>query len=142
MPGGPPTAAPRPTAPAPTIPLRTAGAPAAGSPAPTIRLATSAAPIGTGALKPGGAPSLPKATVQLSAPTQPLGTSFPSASQAATLQMEDDEEEGANEGVVNILAGVGFAAALAILAFQLMLAKTWISAEDNPRTGDWSQLIE
>ena len=148
-PGGPPTptaaaGAPRPPAPAPTIPLRTAGAPTAASPAPTIRLATSAAPIGagTGALTPGGSPSLPKATVQLSAPTQPLGTSFPTASQAATLQMEDDEDESANEGVVNILAGVGFAAALAVLAFQLMLAGQWISAEDNPNSGDWSQLIQ
>lgn len=144
-----PSMAPRPTAPAPTIPLRTAGAPSAASPAPTIRLATSTAPIGTGALKPAGAPSLPggtptlpKATVQLQPPTQPLGTSFPTASQAATLKVEDDEEEEANDGVVKILAGVGFAAALAVLTFQLMLAKTWIDVEDNPRVGDWSQLLE
>ena len=167
VPGGAPTApgAPRPSAPAPTIPLRTAGAPAptiplktagapAGSPAPTIRLSTSTAPIGaaTTALKPpgspslpgaGGTPTLPKATVQLQAPTQPLGTSFPSASQAATLRVEeDDEDDTANDGVVKILAGVGFVAALALLAFQLMLANTWISVEDNPRTGDWSQLLE
>ena len=144
-----PSMAPRPSAPAPTIPLRTAGAPSAASPAPTIRLATSTAPIGTGALKPGGAPSLPggtptlpKATVQLQPPTQPLGTSFPTASQTATLKVEDDEEEDANDGVVKILAGVGFAAALAVLTFQLMLAKTWINVEDNPRVGDWSQLLE
>lgn len=64
-----------------------------------------------------------------------------SPSQAATLQVEDDEEEGANEGVVNILAGVGLAAAIVVLVFQLMLANTWISAEDNPQTGDWSQLF-
>ncbi len=180
VPGGAPPAptapggAPRP--PAPTVPLRTAGAPVApGAPAPTIKLATSTAPIGppgaatkppgaatkppgavgpspTIALKPAGAPSLPaaggtptlpKATVQLQAPTQPLGTSFPSASQAATLRVEDDEDEdSANDGVVKIVAGVGFAAALALLAFQLMLANTWISVEDNPRTGDWSQLLE
>lgn len=180
VPGGAPPAptapggAPRPPVPAPTIPLRTAGAPKpAGAPAPTIRLATSTAPIGppgaatkppgasptptvgpspTIALKPagspslpglGGTPTLPKATVQLQPPTQPLGTSFPSASQAATLRVDDDEEEdSANDGVVKILAGVGFAAALALLAFQLMLANTWISVEDNPRTGDWSQLLE
>ena len=149
VPGGPPTASaptagPRPPAPAPTIPLRTAGAPTVGAPAPTIRLATSAAPIGagTGALKLGGAPTLPKATVQLSAPTQPLGTSFPGSTQAATLQMEDDDEAEANETPVKILAGVGFAAALAILVFQLMLANVWISADDNPRSGDWSQLLE
>jgi len=145
-PGGPPTptGAPRPPAQAPTVPLRTAGAPATASPAPTVRLATSAAPIKPGGSPslPGGSPSLPKATVQLSAPTQPLGTTGVSATQAATLQMEDDEDENANEGVVNILAGVGFAAALAVLAFQLMLAGQWISAEDNPNSGDWSQLIQ
>lgn len=153
-PGGPPPAptapgaATRPPAPAPTIPLRTAGAPTApgASPAPTIRLATSAAPIGaaTSALKPsGGTPTLPKATVQLQAPTQPLGTSFPSTpSQVGTMQMDDDEAEEANDGIVKVLAGVGFAAALALLVFQVMIAKTWIAVEDNPRTGDWSQLIE
>ncbi len=148
-PTAPPAAAPRPTAPAPTIPLRTAGAPGAPAPAPTIKLATSAAPIGTGALRPGtapslpgGTPTLPKATVQLQAPTQPLGTSGPSASQASTFQMDDDEDEEANEGVVKVLAGVGFAAALALLAFQLMLSNKWISVEDNPRPGEWSQLFD
>lgn len=85
---------------------------------------------------------MPKATVQLQAPTQPLGASLPSASQAATLEIEDEEEEDANEGVVNILAGVGLAVALAILVFQLMLASTWISVEDNPQQGEWSQLVE
>lgn len=147
-PGGPPSptvssGAPRPTAPAPTIPLRTAGGPPS-SPAPTIRLATSAPatkPGGGAPSLPGGTPTLPKATVQLQAPTQPLGTSFPTGG-AVTLKTEDDEEEGANEGVVKILAGVGFAAAIALLAFQLMLANTWISVDDNPKKGDWSQLFE
>jgi len=149
VPGAPPTPTalggpPRPAAPAPTIPLRTAGAPTA-APAPTIRLATSApaAKPGSAPSLPGGTPTLPKATVQLQVPTQPLGTSFPTGSQAATLKVEEDEEEeGANDGVVKILAGVGLAAAIVVLAFQLMLAKTWISAEDNPKTGDWAQLIE
>ncbi len=151
VPGGPPTptappsAAPRPTAPAPTIPLRTAGAPTAG-PAPTIRLAGAGAPTKPGAAPslPGGSPALPKATVQLQAPTQPLGTSFPSASQASTLKMDDDEEETENDGVVKILAGVGFAAALLVLAFQLLTAKVWISGDpdNNPQNGDWSQLIQ
>ncbi len=56
--------------------------------------------------------------------------------------MEDVEEEDANVGVVKILAGVGFAAAILVLVFQLMLSKIWISAVDNSRLGDWSQLIE
>ncbi|MBC8126535.1 MAG: hypothetical protein H8M99_05245 [Gloeobacteraceae cyanobacterium ES-bin-144] len=144
--GAPPTptvpgAPRRPMAPAPTIPLRTAGPPTAGGPAPTIRLAAPGS--ATVALKPaGGAATLPKATVQLQAPTRPLGTSFPSASQSATLKVEDDEEEeeSANEGVANILAGVGLVAALALLTFQIMTASVWVSAPDNEKAGDWTQL--
>ncbi len=142
--GGPP----KPTAaPAPTIPLRTAGAATApgAAPAPTIRLATSTAPIGTAPLKPGGggSPTLPKATVKIQAPTQGLGkTPSSTPSQAATLQMDDDDETEGNEGVINILAGVGLVAALAVLTFQLMLSSTWISVEDNPQTREWSQLIK
>ncbi|MES2438479.1 MAG: hypothetical protein V4584_05415 [Verrucomicrobiota bacterium] len=146
VPGGPPTAAggpPRPPAPAPTIPLRTAGAPTM-APAPTIRLATTAAP--TGPVRPaGGAPptmALPKATVQLQAPTQPLGTSFSSPSQMSTLQADDDDDDvDTNDGLSKILAGVGFAAALVVLALQLSTASTWISAEDSPTQGDWMQLF-
>jgi hypothetical protein len=56
--------------------------------------------------------------------------------------VEEEEEEEAFAGLVKILAGVGFAAAVVVLVFQLMLADIWISAEDNPKTGDWAQLIE
>jgi len=159
--GGPPT----PTAPAPTIPLRTAGKPGM-APAPTIRLASvaptaptpgartqpgklpertirlaSAAP--TAALRPGGiTPTLPKATVQLQPPTQPLGTAFPSSSQAATFKVEEEEEVEANAGVVNILASVGMAAALVVLALQLLQAKVWIGVEDNPKVNQWTQLFD
>jgi hypothetical protein len=135
VPGAPPT----PTAPSPTIPLRAVGAPTM-TPAPTIRLATSAS--ATGALRPGGGTlTLPKATVQLQAPTQPLGTAFP-ISQPSMFKVAEDEEEDANAGVINILAGVGLAAAIVVLILQLMLANVWISAEDNVKTGDWAQLIE
>jgi hypothetical protein len=136
--------APRPPAPAPTIPLRPAGAPSAMAPAPTIRLASAGAPTSPAAKLPGSPPTvaLPKATVQLQAPTQPLGTSFSQPSQAATLQNDDDEEEGGNEGLATILSGVGLAAALIVLAFQLMTANVWISAPDNAKTGDWMQLLE
>lgn len=126
------------------------------SPAPTIRLAPSGA--ATGALKPMAAPTgpitpvgaaaapptiaLPKATVQLQAPTKPLGTSFASPSQMATLQVDDDDDAAGNEGLVNILSGVGLVAAFIVLAFQLMTADTWISSEDNPKKGDWTLLLE
>ena len=140
VPGG----APRP--PAPTVPLRPAGA--ATAPAPTIRLATSAAPLkpatpgaATGPLTPpASTPSLPKATVQLSPPTAPLGVSSPAL--APSLQMEEEEETDPQEGLLNILSGVGFAAALLVLALQLMCANVWVSSEDSPKSGDWSQLIE
>ncbi len=146
VPGGPPTPTggpPRPPAPAPTIPLRTAGAPTM-SPAPTIRLATSAP---TGAIRPGGAATpptmaLPKATMQLQTPTAPLGTSFSSPSQMATMQADDDDDQEAGEGMASILSGVGLAAALVVLAFQLMTASNWISADDNAKKGDWMQLME
>jgi hypothetical protein len=59
-----------------------------------------------------------------------------------TLAANEEEEEGENEGIVNILSIVGFVAAIVVLAFQLMNASTWVSAEDNPRTGEWSQLME
>jgi hypothetical protein len=137
--------APRPAAPAPTIPLRPSGA--STVPAPTIRLASSAAafkPSSPGAptgplTPPGTTPTLPKATVQLQPPTAPLGATSPSS--APSLQIEEDEEADPQEGLLNILSGVGLAAALVVLVLQLMCADVWISAEDNEKTG-WSQLIE
>jgi hypothetical protein len=111
------------------------------APAPTIRLA-AATP--TGAIRPGGGPAtgmvLPKATVQLQSPTQPLGTSFSTTSQAASLQLEDEEEE-AGSGLLKVLAVVGFAAALVVLSLQLMTANVWINAEDSSAKGDWMQLF-
>lgn len=135
--------APRPPGPAPTIPLKPVGAPTApGMGAPTIRLATAPGPGSTGAptipLRPSGAPTapapgptvaLPKATVQLQAPTQPLGTARPTLTQAPTLQGEEDEDEGSGETVSNVLSVVGFIAAVALVAFQLMIANTWVGAK-------------
>ncbi|BCU76998.1 hypothetical protein [Luteolibacter sp. LG18] len=134
VPGAPtaPGGAPRPPGPAPTIPLRPAGAPTL----PPAAGGASAAPA------PGPTVALPKATVQLQAPTQPLGTAArPSFSQAATLQADDEEDSAGGEGIANALSVVGFIAALAVLAFQLMIANTWISAEDNPEAGSWGQLF-
>ena len=86
--------------------------------------------------------ALPKATMQLQPPTQPLGTSFP-PSQVGTLQgADDDDDTEANEGIINILSIGGFIAALVILGFQLSTANTWIGAEDNARKGEWSQLMD
>ena len=131
------SAPPTPTAPTPTIPLRAAGAPMA-APAPTIRLATSSA---TGPMRPGGAPTLPKATVQLQVPGQPMGT-LPAPSMASTFKVEEEEEQVPTSPLVTILAGVAMAAAVILLICQLMLANIWISAEDNPKSSDgWSQLL-
>lgn len=140
--------APRPPGPAPTIPLKPVGAPTApGMGAPTIRLATAPGPGSTGAptipLRPSGAPTapgagptvaLPKATVQLQAPTQPLGTARPTLTQSPTLQGEEEEDEGSGETVGNVLSIVGFIAAIALLAFQLMISNTWVGADyvQNP----------
>lgn len=153
-PTAPPVAgAPRPPAPAPTIALKPAGAPTAPGGAPTIRLATSTAPVGaptialktaTGPLSAGGAPSLPKATVQLQAPTQPLSPTSGSVSQMATFEMGDDEEESGVGGFVKFLSIVGFIAACVLFYFQFDIAKTWIDAEDRDPLikGDYQQLLE
>lgn len=144
VPGAPPTPTgglPRASPPAPTVPLRAAGAPTM-APAPTIRLA-SAAP--TGAIRPGGgAPptiALPKATVQMQTPTRPLGTSFSAPSQMAATQADEEEEVDEGGGLVKVLSGVGFAAALVVLALQFSTAGNWINAEDNSAKGDWMQLF-
>jgi hypothetical protein len=126
--------APRPSAPAPTIALRPAGAPSAPAPAPTIKLNTAPGPgAPTVALKtaPLGAPagqtvSLPKATVQLQPPTQPLGTAGPSLTQAATIRTADDEEESAGVSTIsNILSILGFLGAAAVVVVQSMTINLW-----------------
>ena len=60
----------------------------------------------------------------------------------ATVQAEEEEEQ-ADEGggLVKVLSGVGFAAALVVLALQLMTANTWINAEDSTPKGDWMRLF-
>jgi hypothetical protein len=143
--------------PAPTIALKTAGPTA---PAPTIKLATSTKPFGatTSPALPTTQPlstkpalpalaaataALPKATVNLQPPTVPLGAMpSASASQAPTLMIAGDEETSSADKVVTGLAIVGFIAACALLAFQLMIAGIWINAEDNPSESGWMQLIE
>jgi len=140
----PPVPGGAPKAPTPTVALKAPAAPTQ----PTVKLATTTAPLRPassaalpGAKLAGTAPTLPKATVQLQAPTAPIGAVSPS--QAATLQVEDDEEDvEPHEGLIKILSGVGFAAALLLLVFQIMLANVWINSEDNPRKGDWSLIIE
>jgi hypothetical protein len=58
----------------------------------------------------------------------------------ATVQADDEEEEGGNDGLAKILSGVGLAAALVVLVLQLMTANTWINAPDSQSPGDWMQL--
>ncbi|RYD24269.1 MAG: hypothetical protein EOP88_00825 [Verrucomicrobiaceae bacterium] len=87
--------------------------------------------------------ALPKATVQLQAPTQPLGTSFSQTSTATAAALDEEEEEVENEGLANILSIVGFVAALIVLAFQLMTANVWVNSPNSPSPGDgWSQLFQ
>jgi hypothetical protein len=127
------------------VPLRPPGAPTQ----PTVKLATTTAPLNPasprvalpGAKPAGAVPALPKATVQLQAPTAPLGSLAPS--QAVTFRIDDEEDDlDQEDGLVKILSGVGLAAALALFVSQIMLANVWINSEDNPRKGDWSQIIE
>ncbi len=151
VPGG----APRPLTAPPTVPLRPAvGAPAMSpvkspgmssgiTPAPTIPLRASVAlpgtiPAPTVRISPVGLPTLPKATVPLQKTSQPLEPS----SKIEPLEVAGKDASEAEEGqlLVNVLSGIGLAAALVVLALQFMTASKWINAEDNPKAGQWSQL--
>lgn len=157
-------------APAPTIPLKTAAGTTTGSApaaAPTIKLNTSpmapTAPGGppkpasapTAPLKAPGAPTapgsapapgptiaLPKATVQLNPPTQPLGTQGPAASQMATMPVSEEEESGASP-LLSALSIIGFLGAAAVIAIQLMTANVWLTKDDQGKTiqADWARLF-
>ena len=59
----------------------------------------------------------------------------------ATMQAEEEEEVDEGNGLLKILAGVGFAAALVVLTLQLATASTWINAEGASAKGDWMQLF-
>jgi len=92
-------------------------------------LATSAG-ARTSALKP-ATPSLPKATVQLQAPTQPLSAASMSASQMATLKMDDEDEEESGGGLMKFLSLVGFLAACVVAYIQYDISDIWTSARDR-----------
>jgi hypothetical protein len=64
------------------------------------------------------------------------------SSQPATVASEDEDEGGGGEGIVKALSVVGFIAALVVLYFQVTTAGVWIKAEDNAKSGDWSQLMD
>lgn len=60
---------------------------------------------------------------------------------ATMASLSDDEEEVVVTPLVKALAVLGFLGAAAIIVFQLQTSSIWIGAEDNPNTGDWSQLF-
>ncbi|MCP5535301.1 MAG: hypothetical protein H7A51_03590 [Akkermansiaceae bacterium] len=163
-----PTAAsaPRPPAPAPTIPLKTSGpgtakpptpaptvqlqtgsATKAPTPAPTVRLNTPGA-TGPGTVALTGSPAgtssqpLPKATVQLQQ-TQPMGSPA-TPSQAATIRTADDDDSGAHkgEGAASALSVVALIAALIVLGVQLATASIWVNDETRNGTPGWGRLFE
>ena len=152
--------APRPTVPARTIALRTAGGPPiAPTPtkpitpvgAQTIALKTAAplpsksgVPMLPKATMQLQTPTLPKATMQLQAPTQPLSGGSASVSQMATLKMEESEEEEAPSTLVKVLSVFGFLAACVVLYFQYDISRTWVEVADRDPAikGDyWAQLV-
>ena len=79
---------------------------------------------------PAGTVSLPKATVQLQPPTQPLGTATPTFSTSPTIVTEDDESEK-GENIANILSIVCFLAAAAVLVIQFMTFNVWKVADEG-----------
>jgi hypothetical protein len=63
------------------------------------------------------------------------------ATQAATMQQADEEEEEGVNPVVMALSVLGMLGAAAVLYFQVSTASIWINAEDNKSPGEWSQLF-
>jgi hypothetical protein len=139
---------------APTIALKTANAPLPGMVTPTA----PASPFAQTA-------SLPKATVSLNPPTQPLspmgsatrplslgGTATkplsPSASAATTIRhatlsaVETEVDETGASTFIKILSGVGFVAACVVLGLQLKMSDIWINDEDFDMKGDWMAIFE
>jgi hypothetical protein len=139
---------------APTIPLKTANTPL-GSLTPT---APAGSPLKTGAL--------PKATVSLNPPTQPLSPLSaatkplgggigkpttpltPSSAAAKTVRSptltaaEQEIDETGASTFAKILAGVGFLAACVLLYLQLSMAGIWINDEDFEMKGEWMSILE
>lgn len=54
---------------------------------------------------------------------------------------DEEEYEESESGLVKALSCLALVAALVVLALQLMAAGQWINSEDNPRKGEWSQLM-
>jgi hypothetical protein len=79
--------------------------------------------LAPGAPAPANTVALPKATVQLAPPTQPLSTGSVSATQMATFQAEEDEE--GPDTASTVLSIFGFLAACGVLAFQCMSVNLW-----------------
>ena len=154
-------AAPKPPAPAPTIPLKAANpdapsAPKPAAPAPTVQLKTPGAatapkttPLKTQPLTTPGAPggetqALPKATVQLGSATQALGAPTAlSANQAATIQTAVEDEDEGNSTLTGILSLVAFLIALVVLGLQLKTTAKWVDQEEPVKNGSgWNALFE
>lgn len=87
---------------------------------------------------------MPKATVQLQAPTQPLSAATATAAQLATLRMDEEEDETGVSGLLKFLSVVGFVAACVVFYFQYDISNTWINAQDRDPAikGDFMQLLE
>jgi hypothetical protein len=75
---------------------------------------------------PGNTVALPKATVQLAPPTQPMSPGGLSPTQMGTLPLGEygGEEEG-SDTLTTVLSIFGFLAACAVLAFQCMTVTVW-----------------
>lgn len=63
------------------------------------------------------------------------------ATQAATVQAADEEEESGPNPVVIALSVLGLLGAAAVLFLQVSTASIWINADDNSAKGEWSQLF-
>ena len=138
--------------------------------APTIALKSTNAPFGTAsptapALSSAKTGVLPKATVALNPPTQPLSPMgaatrplgaagaatrplSPSASAATTVRsstlsaVEQEAEESGASGFLKILSGVGCLAACTVLGLQLKMSNIWLTDDEFPKKGQWMAIFD
>jgi hypothetical protein len=111
------------------------GAPAIPAAAPTkpLQAPSLTKPAAATLPPPANTIALPKATVQLAAPTKPLGTGGVSATQKATLAISDDEDESPEDDTMTtVLSIFGFVAACGVLVFQCLSIGIW---------DGWSELL-
>lgn len=84
-------------------------------------------------------PTLPKATVQLPQPTQPLTSLGGDATtpQSASFRIRPDPQKEQVPTIHKVLSGLGLAASILLLVIQISVSNAWVKATDNTSPDGW-----